>query len=449
MKRENAIIAAFIFSVTILTISCETEKLAPDEQADQTKTFLSAKTWFKEYESNGKNYELVQNLNYDWQEAKLTKSEDGTPTIIVPVLELKKEERELWEQKLYIYKLDNNKYKALVFESYSNKNVKPESRSVDGGDFTGYITVWDLKRGPVRAAKFVDNRLVEEGVAEFSIARNKTAKAPPDPPCVYADFGDGGCGGLGNGDGPAIPLRPVIITGPGKGTPVVYNPRPVIPMPTSGGGTTPDGYTSPGGGGSGGGSSTNLIVIVGPAKVITNIKEYLKCFDLTKSAEIVIYVDQPKPNKPDAYTLTGDVGHTFIAIQQGNIRRVIGYWPATSVHPITSPSDTKAFGNDENHYFDVSISTSINPSQLANIINYTNNTVPKTYNLNTYNCTDFGIAVARLGGLNLNDSYGTWPGGGGSNPGQLGENIRNMATPVNGTKQTTGANSASNRGTCN
>ncbi|WP_166922673.1 hypothetical protein [Flavobacterium poyangense] len=252
MKIKNAIKAVFIFSIAMLTVNCETEKLAMDESAHQTKTILSAKKWFKEYESNGKNYELVQNLNYDWQEASLTESEDGTPTIVVPVLELKKDEREFWEQKLYIYKLDDNKFKALVFEAYSNKNVKPESQVVDGGDFTGYMTVWDLKTGPVRAAKFENNHLVEEGVAEFSIDRNKTGKAPPDPPCVYADFGDGGCGGLGDGESP-IPLRPVIVTGPSTGTPVIYNPRPPIPTPT-GGGTTPGGYTNPGGGSSNGGT---------------------------------------------------------------------------------------------------------------------------------------------------------------------------------------------------
>ncbi|WP_166920381.1 hypothetical protein [Flavobacterium poyangense] len=281
MKIKNAIKAVFIFSIAMLTVNCETEKLAMDESAHQTKTILSAKKWFKEYESDGKNYELVQNLNYDWAEASFTKSEDGTPTIIVPVLELKKDEREFWEQKLYIYKLDDNKFKALVFEAYSNKNVKPESQVVDGGDFTGYMTVWDLKTGPVRAAKFLNNQLVENGFAEFSIDRNKTGKAPPDPPCVYADFGDGGCGGLGNGDGPAIPLRPVIITGPSTGTPVIYNPRPTIPTPT-GGGTTPGGYTNPGGGSSNGGT---------PPPTATNPCEKLKVLlDTKKTGNMMLSI---------------------------------------------------------------------------------------------------------------------------------------------------------------
>ncbi|QOG02052.1 hypothetical protein [Flavobacterium sp. MDT1-60] len=170
---------------------------------------------------------------------------------------------------------------------------------------------------------------------------------------------------------------------------------------------------------------------------------------MNNTAQLIIYVDQPIPNNADAYTLSGDVGHTFIAIQQGEIRRVLGYWPATSVNPVTSPSDKKAFGNDENHYFDVSISNNISSSQLKNIINYCKDNVPTTYNLNSYNCTDFALAIGRLGGLNFSDSTGTWPGGSGNNPGKLGQNIRSMITPVNGSKQTTGGNAGSNKGTCN
>jgi hypothetical protein len=280
MKIKNAIKAVFIFSIAMLTVNCETEKLAMDESAHQTKTILSAKKWFNEYESNGKNYELVQNLNYDWAEASFTKSEDGTPTIIVPVLELKKDEREFWEQKLYIYKLDNDKYKALVFEAYSNKNIKPESQAVDGGDFTGYMTVWDLKTGPVRAAKFLNNHLIEEGVAEFSIDRNKTGKAPPDAPCNFVDFGDGYCqSGSGDGIGnDGVQLRPVIIISkpngnPDPSAPVVYTPRPPV---TTGGGTTPGGYTNPGGGG---GSSSGT-----PPPPATNPCEKLKVLLDTKKA---------------------------------------------------------------------------------------------------------------------------------------------------------------------
>ena len=140
-------------------------------------------------------------------------------------------------------------------------------------------------------------------------------------------------------------------------------------------------------------------------------------------------------------------GHTFVAIQQGNIRRVFGYYPNTTVDPY-SPNDKKAFGNDEGHTFDVSLSVPINSGQLLNLLGYVNN-VPSTYNLNTYNCSDFAIQIGNLVGLDLPDSYGTWTGGGGSNPGQLGQNIRNMTLPKNVSRQTTEANAASNKGTCN
>ena len=233
----------------IIAFSCENDNSSMSSEIKLVK----AQKWFNQYESNGNNYDLFQNLNYDWNQASIKNSEDGTETIIVPVIELKKDQREIWSQKLYIYKLEAGEYKALVFETYSNKNVELKSQSIEGGDFTGYMTVWDLKEGFVRAAKFVNNQVIEEGVAEFSTNKGKTNKAPADPPCIYADFGDGGCGGRSGGDSAGIALRPVIVTGPSTGTPVIYNPRgPVI------GGTDPGGYTSPNGGGganSGGGSA--------------------------------------------------------------------------------------------------------------------------------------------------------------------------------------------------
>lgn len=162
----------------------------------------------------------------------------------------------------------------------------------------------------------------------------------------------------------------------------------------------------------------------------------------------MIYVDQPIANNSKAWSGT-DVGHTFIAIQQGNIRRVFGYWPATSVYPASGYStDVMAFGNDENHYFNVSIVVPVDTSKLLSIISYANN-APKQYDLDKYNCTDFALEVGKLAGLPLTDSFGSWPEGAGSNPGQLGQDIRDMPLPPNSRRQTTGANAASNNGTCN
>lgn len=105
--------------------------------------------------------------------------------------------------------------------------------------------------------------------------------------------------------------------------------------------------------GGGGGSTTANIVFVGPSNKISNINDYLKCFNLAQSAELIIYVDQPTANNSASWSGTFTdpyVGHTFVAIQQGGIRKVFGYYPSTNVS-LTYPNDPKAFGNDQGAYF--------------------------------------------------------------------------------------------------
>jgi hypothetical protein len=124
---------------------------------------------------------------------------------------------------------------------------------------------------------------------------------------------------------------------------------------------------------------------------------------------------------------------------------VLGFYPETSVSN-TQPSSNGTFGNDESTEFDVSIAVPISAIQLLNIIGYCETGL--SYNLNTFNCTDFVIQVSNLAGLNLPESESTWSGGGGSNPGLLGQNIREMQLPSGAIRQTTTADSAPNRKTC-
>lgn len=137
---------------------------------------------------------------------------------------------------------------------------------------------------------------------------------------------------------------------------------------------------------------------------------------------------QPIANSPVANDLTF-VGHTFISITQGSHKKVIGFYPVSNYIMPGNDTGQGVLGNDTNQPYNVRVTTSITPSQLLNIKNYIINHANSTYNLNTYNCTDFAIEIGNLGGLPLPDSYGTWNGGGGSNPGALGQHIRNMSGP--------------------
>ncbi|WP_281322763.1 hypothetical protein [Flavobacterium aestivum] len=244
----------------LIALSCEKDNAL----TEQDVKMIEAKRWFNQYESNGANYELFQNLDYDWNKANITKSEDGIETIIIPVNELKENKKEIWEQKLYLYKLDTGDYKALLFEIYPNKNSELSSQSIDGGDFNGYISTWDLKMGFIRAAKFVDNQVVENGIAKTVSIDKVTGKAPPILPCS-----DGSCNTDGGGGNP-IPLRPVIITGSYTGTPVVYTPRNPVT-----GGTSLGGYTSIGGNGGGGSGITAPT----PVQIINALTGKAKCLN--------------------------------------------------------------------------------------------------------------------------------------------------------------------------
>lgn len=112
---KRILILSVILIISITFLRCQKDDdLANPEIAN----VASAKKWFNEYESGGDNYGLFQNLDYDWANAEAKKNQDGTELIIVPINEIRKDEREIWEQRLYIYKLGEKNYKALLYERY-------------------------------------------------------------------------------------------------------------------------------------------------------------------------------------------------------------------------------------------------------------------------------------------------------------------------------------------
>jgi len=195
-------------------------------------------------------------------------------------------------------------------------------------------------------------------------------------------------------------------------------------------------------------NSLEAMVYEGPDKPITSMADYLKCFDISKGAQLTIYVNQPIANSNKAWTMTGDkAGHSFIGITQNGVSRVWGLYPETNASPY-NPNDPHAFGNNEGDSYDISISFVINASALqsitTNAINY-----QKNYDLNSNNCTDYVLGIAGSSGLFLPDPQSTWPNGGGSNPGAFGEALRQMSLPQETTIDTDGGSAINNNGNCN
>ncbi|WP_321319863.1 hypothetical protein [Labilibaculum sp.] len=154
---------------------------------------------------------------------------------------------------------------------------------------------------------------------------------------------------------------------------------------------------------------------------------YLDCINSDYPAVLTVFVDQPAANSNDTYDLwSGTAVHTFIGIIQNGNTSIVGFYPEGAAKP-SSKIHVSVLNNDEGHDYDVSISMNIAKDKLGIILNYIKNP-PLVYNLDTYNCTDFAIDVANKCGMNLPDTEGTWPNGSGTNPGCLGQDIRNMST---------------------
>lgn len=219
-----------------------------------------------------------------------------------------------------------------------------------------------------------------------------------------------------------------------------------------------------GGAGSGGGSgigssnSNPNITLAPPDNPIANIADYIKCFTNVGGADhsytVTICVQQPIPGNRAAYKWVDggpigssnegnivNVGHTFLIFteQYGNttITRNIGFYPASGVKPGSSTAPGK-LNNDEAHSYNISANFSVtNASFFTMLNNVTKGNNPVFYyDLSSENCTTFALQTLARGGINLPNTIGSWPGGMGCNPGDLGEDIRQMTPLPNMTKAT-------------
>ena len=165
-----------------------------------------------------------------------------------------------------------------------------------------------------------------------------------------------------------------------------------------------------------------------PDNPINDISEFLECFDTSSFATITVYALEPNPASGDTYD-GAFVGHTFVSIEQGMEVATFGFYPVSDwIVPPLNITSNGVFGDDGsgNEEYTASISAVVNGTTLQQIINFTVN-FTDDYNLNDNNCTDYAIEVGNLAGMGMPDCNGNWPGGSGSNPGTLGEHIRNRA----------------------
>jgi hypothetical protein len=238
----------------------------------------------------------------------------------------------------------------------------------------------------------------------------------------------------------------------------------------NGGGFSGGDYGKIGGGAGVKITAPNIIIPIGN-NIIANITDYLKCFSnyggSDHTYQVTICVNQPVPGTRAPWTLTAggpsgstdagnpiDVGHTFLVFAEifsdHSIVRNVGFYPATKIFP-SSPSAQGQLNNDADHTYNISLTMTVDNGQFFNMLNFIEqgNNSGYLYNLSANNCTSFDLHALDAGGIILPSTVGTWPlGGFGNDPGDLGEDIRNMPLSSNMTRNTV-YNAHPNLYTCN
>jgi hypothetical protein len=222
-------------------------------------------------------------------------------------------------------------------------------------------------------------------------------------------------------------------------------------------------------GGTGTDSPTPQIILPRGPNIIGNIQDYFKCFTNVGGTDhlytVTVCIDQPTPGTRQAWGFQDgpsgssaasnifDVGHTFLIFSEtygGNtITRNVGFYPKTTVNP-QYPSDQGQLNDNESSAYNISLTITIDNAQFFNMLNYASqgNNPGYLYDLNINNCTTFAISVLQAGTVSLSSRFGSWPGGSGYDPGDLGEDVRSMPLQSNMSRSTT-PTSHSNFGNCN
>ena len=170
-----------------------------------------------------------------------------------------------------------------------------------------------------------------------------------------------------------------------------------------------------------------------PTHPISDVKNELRCFTNTASSSysISVNVNQASPGTRDVFDPFSSfpAGHTFLTLEQYNtdgssIIRNLGFYPKFTSKP-GDPLTIATFGDDSNTPYDISIKISVSSSDFITVINNLESQ-PLIYDLNNFNCTNSAMDALNSININLPSTKSNSALFSGNNPGDLGEDIRNL-----------------------
>jgi len=165
------------------------------------------------------------------------------------------------------------------------------------------------------------------------------------------------------------------------------------------------------------------------------LSEITAPFDDNKKAiayGVLLHFKQPVAGTRKAFTGISTVGHMFITLTKfnadsGYVSRTFGFYPdkdyLLSATPLL-PSSSSVFKDDAGRDWDELMATFVSKRKFNRILRMVMRYSRRKYHLNKNNCTDFGLVIAGIAGIQIRDTKGSWPLGSGNNPGDAGQSVR-------------------------
>lgn len=188
----------------------------------------------------------------------------------------------------------------------------------------------------------------------------------------------------------------------------------LLAMFDGGGGYSNDYFLIDSGGG-GGSYSGDVITVDFEAPESKNpidAKKYIDCFgtipDNNATCTITIASDIPVDGHPEKFFNWSEAspGHTYIELYKagssgGIISQNIGFYPNTAWKTVGGGDIGSKLADDAGHEYNARYTISVTPAQLQAALNMVQTLSTHDYNISSYNCTDFALAVFNAGGGNL------------------------------------------------
>jgi hypothetical protein len=444
MKKLVTLLLFFVgtFVSAFLFNSCSKDSEVDLSKNEIVPSYLldKAKNWFGTQTNSLSAFNIAKgkSLSPIWEESRLKKLADGRMAIIAPAEEFILENKEIGFERGYVFPINGDEVtNGVLAEFYADADYITKNRKIlfdkvldrkmEG--FTGAVITYDVNYRYLNGVEFKNGEKTNATtIVKPKIPDNQDfARATG---CIYTYLV------ITYTDGTQIwnflyaTCSDPFFNGENPGnTNYGSNNNNVSPLFLVGG------------------SDPNAIPIA-------NVSDHLKCFKpWVSGAKLTIYVDQPVRNSNQAYDPNDpfNVGHTFLSIEQGETSRTIGFYPKGSAYP-SKTSDPSQLKDNAGKGWDVSVSIDISRDELQTLLNYIKTNTPTTYDLNTFNCTNWVIEACAKLHIHLPTTSSTWPlGGNGLNLGQFGEDMRTFKMP--GRTLTTSVfgqsgNASPNKGVC-